>query len=260
MFFRADGSARSNNSSRLGTNSGAAGAGTFARWKQAPGTPGNRARPPRQTGPADVHTAPMAGNPESPLDVLWKEYGTIFRDFDDLTLARWLAQTLGQIEGKVWRLSHPLLGAYRLAAQQGHERQIWFKRLATPPSAYAESPCCRAPTLPLLTRDVQETGLICQHCNDTLVPFEEIPAEVRADIAVWAEQYAPVHAVAHWDDRQRKNAGDYDRAYESAARQAEALLARAGSQLAPRLLEYYPAVVWEDQDECLEVRPEDVQL
>jgi hypothetical protein len=26
------------------------------------------------------------------------------------------------------------------------------------------------------------------------------------------------------------------------------------------LLEFYPAVVWEDQDECLEVRPEDVKL
>ena len=78
----------------------------------------------------------MAVNPESPLDLLWKEYGLVFRDFDDLTLARWLAQTLGQIAGKAWRLSHPLLGAYRLAAQLGHERQIWSKRLATPPSAY----------------------------------------------------------------------------------------------------------------------------
>ena len=28
---------------------------------------------------------------------------------------RWLSQTLGQLAGKVWRLSHPLLGAYRLA-------------------------------------------------------------------------------------------------------------------------------------------------
>jgi hypothetical protein len=28
----------------------------------------------------------------------------------------------------------------------------------------------------------------------------------------------------------------------------------------PPLLETYPAVIWEDQDECLEVRPEDVVL
>jgi hypothetical protein len=28
----------------------------------------------------------------------------------------------------------------------------------------------------------------------------------------------------------------------------------------PPLLEFYPAVIWEDQDECLEVRPEDVVL
>src|SRR5438874_11757091 len=86
----------------------------------------------------------MSLNPEVPLDLLWKEYSAVFREFDDLTLARWLAQTLGQLEGKAWRLSHPLLGAYRLGAQLGHERQIWFKRLATPPAAYPESTCCRA--------------------------------------------------------------------------------------------------------------------
>jgi hypothetical protein len=114
--------------------------------------------------------------------------------------------------------------------------------------------------LPLLTRDVRETGLICQHCTDTLVPFEEIPDTVRGDLETWANQYAPVHSVAHWDDRQRKSAGNYDRTYEQAAKEAEALLARAGSEIAPKLLEFYPAVIWEDHDECLEVRPEDVML
>lgn len=202
----------------------------------------------------------MATNPESPLDLLWKEYSLVFRDFDDMTLARWLAQTLSQLEGKAWRLSHPLLGAYRLAAQMAHERQIWLKRLAKPPSAYSESPCCRAPSLPLLTRDVRDAGLICQHCSETLVPFEEIATALQGELEAWVSQYGAVHAVAHWDDRQRKSAGDYDRAYENAAEDAERLLAQAGSQLAPKLLEFYPAVVWEDQDECLEVRPEDVTL
>ena len=203
---------------------------------------------------------PMPTNADSPLDLLWKEYGRVFRDFDDLTLARWLAQTLGQFEGKVWRLSHPLLGAYRLAAQLAHERQIWFKRLATPPAAYSESSCCRAPFLPLLTRDVREAGLICQHCNETLVPFEEIAEGFRSELEAWADCYAPVHAVAHWDDAQRKSCGDYDRAYEKAAKEAERLLGQAGGQLAPQILDYYPAIVWEDQDECLEVRPEDMNL
>jgi hypothetical protein len=202
----------------------------------------------------------MAADSDAPLDLLWKEYSTVFREFDDLTLARWLAQTLGQIEGKAWRLSHPLLGAYRLAAQLGHDRQIWFKRLANPPPAYAESPCCRAPVLPLLTRDVRDAGLICQHCSDTLVAFEEMPAALQADLEQWAAQYGPVHAVAHWDDRQRKSSGDYDRAYEKAAEEAERLLARVGRILAPKFLDHYAAVVWEDQDECLEVRPEDVAL
>jgi len=202
----------------------------------------------------------MASDPEAPLDLLWKEYSLAFRDFDDMTLARWLAQTLGQLEGKAWRLSHPLLGAYRLGAQLGQEKHIWLKRLANPPPAYSESPCCRAPILPLLTRDVRETGLICQHCSETLVPFEEIAVGVRNHLESWASDYAGVHSVAHWDDEQRKKAGNYDRAYEKAAEEAEALLARAGRDLAPKLLEYYPAVVWEDQDDCLEVRPEDVTL
>jgi hypothetical protein len=183
-----------------------------------------------------------------------------FRDFDDMTLARWLAQTLGQLEGKAWRISHPLLSAYRLGAQLGQEKHIWLKRLAHPPPAYTESPCCRAPILPLLTRDVRETGLVCQHCSETLIPVEEIPAGIRGQIESWATEYAGVHAVAHWDDEQRKKASDYDRAFERAAEEAEALLARAGRDLAPRLLEFYPAVVWEDQDDCLEVRPEDVTV
>lgn len=201
----------------------------------------------------------MSPSADSSLDLLWKEYGLVFRDFDDLTLARWMAQTLGQFEGKAWRLSHPLLGAYRLAAQLAHERQIWFKRLATPPAAYAESSCCRAPALPLLTRDVREAGLICQHCNETLLPFDEMAESLRAELDAWAASYSTVHAVAHWDDAQRKSSGDYDRAYEQAANDAERLLSRA-SGLAHALLEFYPAVVWEDQDECLEVRPEDVTI
>ena len=196
----------------------------------------------------------------SPLDSLWTEYGRPFAAWDDLTLARWCAQTLGQLEGRAWRLSHPLVGAYRLGAQLAHDRQIWFKRLATPPTAYAESPCCRAPFLPLLTRDVRESGLICQHCSETLVPFEEIAGEVRAEVEAWAQEYEPVHAVAHWDDRQRRGAGNYDAAFENAAEQAELLLARVGRELAPKLLQVYPTIVWEDQDECLEVRPEDVPV
>lgn len=202
----------------------------------------------------------MATDSDAPLDLLWREYSLVFRDFDDLSLGRWLAQTLGQFEGKVWRSSHPLVFAYRLACQTGHERQVWLKRLVKPPAAYLESACCRAPQLPLLTRDVRESGLICYHCNETLVAFDELPGEVSAELESWAAQYEPVHAVAHWDDRQRKAAGDYNRAYENAAKGAERLLSRAGRQLAPTLLGHFAAVLWEDQDDCLEVRPEDVGL
>jgi hypothetical protein len=201
----------------------------------------------------------MAFNHESRLDALLKEYSQAFIDFDDLTLARWLAQTLGQIEGRAWRWSHPLLGAYRIAAQLAHHRQVWLKRLATPPARYSEAPCCRAPMLPLLTRDVRDAGLICQHCNETLQPWEEIPEPLRAELAAWAEEYAPIHAVAHWEDSQRR-AANYGQLFENAAEDAERLLARAGRQIIPKFLEFYPAAVWEDQDECLSVQPEDIEL
>ena len=47
---------------------------------------------------------------------------------------------------------------------------------------------------------------------------------------------------------------------ENAAKQAEQLLSLAGRELAPKLLDAYASVIWEDQDECLEVRPEDVAV
>ena len=195
---------------------------------------------------------------ESMPDPLWKEYSVVFEKFDEMTLARWLAQTLGQLEGRVWRFSHPLVGAYRLAAEVGHDRQIWLKRLATIPASFPEASCCRAPVLPLFSRDVLQRGLICQHCSETLVTFEDLPADLQPAVQSWADEYAPVHAVAHWEDRQRQSVPDYDQSYDDAAEEAEKLLAFAGSQLLPKFLEHFSAIVWEDQDECLEVRPEDI--
>lgn len=195
---------------------------------------------------------------ESPLDRLWKEYGREFSSLDDLTLARWMAQSLGQLQGRVWRLSHPLMGLYRLLGQIGHDRGVWLKRLASIPGHYTEAACCRAPLLPLFTRDVLESGLICQHCGETAIPFDEIASELKEPVKAWAEEYNAVHDVAHWDDAKRKRCTSYEEEYERAARKAEALLLRASRELMPRLLESYPALVWEDHDECLEVRPEDV--
>jgi hypothetical protein len=197
---------------------------------------------------------------ESPPDRLWKEYGSAFTEFDDTTLGRWLSQTLGQLEGRAWRFSHPLIGAYRLGAELAHRRQIWLKRLARPPSAFLQATCCRAPSLPLFSRDIAHSGLICQHCSETMVPFEELPEVLRPAVQNWVDKYAPIHAVAHWDDNQRKKAPDYDQACDEAAIEAEGLLAYAGGQLLPRFLEFYPAILWEDQDECLEVLPEDIVL
>lgn len=202
----------------------------------------------------------MSDGVDAPVERLWEEYGEVFRGFDDSTLARWMAQTLGQLEGRLWRMSHPLVGAYRLAAQAGHDRQVWLQRLANPPGGYREAECCRAPLLPLFTRDVLESGLLCQHCGATAVAFADLPPAIQNPVKQWAEEYARVHDVAHWDTRQRKQAGNFDRALDDAARKAEKLLARIARNHLPKLLEQFPALVWEDQDECLDVRPEDIIL
>jgi hypothetical protein len=201
----------------------------------------------------------MGDEQQTPLDHLWKGYCEVFKEFDDLTLARWMAQTLGQLRGRVWRLSHPLVGAYRLAAEVGHDRGVWLKRLATIPSAYLEAPCCRSPMLPLFTRDIVESGLVCEHCGGTAAEFSEFPPALQEKVRSWAEQYAPVHQVAHWDDNRRKRAPNYDQAMEQAAQQAARLLVEAAHRLVPQFLELHPAIVWEDHDECLEVRPEDIE-
>ena len=200
----------------------------------------------------------MSEGSDSPVDRLWDEYGQVFRDFDDLTLARWMSQTLGQLEGRLWRMSHPLVGAFRLASQIGHERQVWLKRLANAPMSYRESECCRGPLLPLFTRDIVESGLLCQHCGGTAVAFADLPANLRPALRKWSDEYAAVHEVAHWDDRERKKCGNYDQAVDDAAARAEKLLLRVSRNQLPKLLDHFPALVWEDQDECLDVRAEDI--
>lgn len=202
----------------------------------------------------------MVEHSDSPLDRLWAGYGKVFQDFDDLTLARWMAQTLGHLEEKCWRMSHPLLGSYRLAAQAGHQRQIWLKHLVSMPHGYVEAECCRAPLLPIVTRDVLDVGLVCQHCSESAVPYADLPRGIKGALKLWATEYGKIHEVAHIDDSARGPKAHYDRVFEEAAQAAERLLEFCGAELAPKLLEHYPAVVWEDQDECLEVRPEDLQI
>ena len=195
------------------------------------------------------------------MEKLWHNYAGVFRGFDDLTLARWMSQTLSQLHGELWRLSHPLVGAYRLAAMVAHDRQIWHQRMVAIPPDFPPAECCRAPLLPMITRDVLESGLICLHCNGTAVSFEQITDRDAAEaLAGWAEEYSTTHSVAHWDDGRRGAHENFDQAFENAATESERLLSYMGLDLAPPLVEHYPSIVWEDQDECLQVRPEDIAM
>ena len=200
----------------------------------------------------------MSRELEPKFDHLWKEYSRVFMEMDDLTLARWMAQTLCQFSGGVWRLSHPLLLTYELAARAAHDRQIWLKGMGIVPADYIPTECCRAPLFPVLSRDVADVGLVCKHCGETCVFPEDLPVEIQPKLIQWAEKYDEVHAVAHWEEDGKSIPQDYDKHLEAAAVKAEKYLLENGDQLAPKLLDFYPAVAWEDQDECLAVRPEDV--
>ena len=195
---------------------------------------------------------------ENPSDRLWVEYSQAFKTFDDLTLARWMSQTLGQLEGRAWRLSHPLVATYRLAASVGHEREIWHKRLVTIPSSYTEAPCCRSPLLVLFNSEILESGLRCHHCGGTAVPLEDIPAPLRRTIINWAAPYALNHEIAHWSDEDQPD--NYDEILDEAAEKAKDCLVDAGQILMPKLLNFLPTLTWEDQDYCLDVQPEDIDL
>ena len=192
------------------------------------------------------------------IDHLWKEYTEVFMAMDDLTLARWMAQTLGQFAKRAWRLSHPLVLTYELAAKAAHERQIWLKGMGIVPADYIAAECCRAPLFPVLSRDVAEIGLVCKHCSEACVQPEDLPVEMKSSLLQWAKLYEKVHAVAHWEEDGKRLPHDYEKHLEAAAIKAEKYLRENGDKLAQELLDYYPAVAWEDQDECLSVRPEDL--
>ncbi len=200
----------------------------------------------------------MADSEDERLEGLWEEYRRPFDVFDDAALARWMAQTLGQINGRVWRLSHPLIGIYRIGALTARRRGLRIWKLAQVPLPYTEAPCCGAPLLPLVTRDILDHGLLCESCDEPAVPLADIPSEAREPLELWAKAYAEVHEVAHWDESRRRTFRNYDKVYDKAARDAETLLLRLANVILPPLLEVYPALVWEDHDECLDVRPDDV--
>jgi len=200
----------------------------------------------------------MAHDDHERLQSLWEEYRKPINTYDDPALARWISQTLGQLNGQAWRLSHPLVGLHRLLATTAHRRSLRVARLAQLPAGFPTCPHCDSPLLPLITRDVLDDGLVCETCGGSAVPFSDLPEEAREPLRQWAGTYAKIHAVAHWEETEKALHGEYEKAYQQAAEQAEDLLRElAREHLAP-LLEHYPALVWEDHDECLDVRPDDV--
>ncbi|MGV3773034.1 MAG: hypothetical protein ACO1QB_09040 [Verrucomicrobiales bacterium] len=192
------------------------------------------------------------------VEHLYADYAEPFASFDDVTLARWLSQTLSQLRGRYWRMSHPFIHSYRFAAKAGHERQIWLKRLANHPPEFPPAKCCRSPLFVILSRDLLKTGLICMHCEETAVDFDELPADVKTMLQPWMERYGSLHEVAHREDDEQ-DAAVYDDELQKAKEIAQAMLSSLEKAILPNLLEFVPAIAWEDQDECLDIAPEEIK-
>lgn len=209
------------------------------------------AKPPKETSPL------LNFEKQGGFD-LWQEHTRALKTWDDLSLARWLNQTLGQLHERCWRASHPLVVAYRLGATVAQQRDIWNRRTFSFNNHYQRAPCCGAPTIPFISFEVCTHGLYCSCCGEVMNTLEELPAEINSGFRQWGASYDIIHQVAHWSDPERKQCGDYDRALDDACERAIPLLAKLGYELAPKVLRAFPAVFWEDADNCLDVIPEDI--
>lgn len=194
---------------------------------------------------------------ESGFD-LWQEHTRALKSWDDLSLARWLSQTLGQLHERCWRASHPLVVAYRLGATVAHQRDLWNRRSLSFNHNYQAASCCGAPSIPFISFEVCTHGVYCSCCGEVLARLEDLAPALAAKFRDWGRAYDPIHQVAHWTDPERKQCGDYDKALDLSCERAAPLLARMGYQLAPSFLPIYSAVFWEDADNCLDVIPEDI--
>jgi hypothetical protein len=128
------------------------------------------------------------------------------------------------------------------------------------PYDYHRASCCNAPFLPLVTRDIIEHGFLCEHCGGTGAELEDLPPRVARHLTQWAEQYSDLHEVAHWEEAHRLAIGNYEEVFEQTAMQAEAMLEALPVAILPPLLDTFPALVWEDHDECLDIRPEELEI
>ena len=65
------------------------------------------------------------------------------------------------------------------------------------------------------------------------------------------DDFVLVRWMARWGEWRRKSQDQYEHVFEQAAQKSEAQLS---------YFDNFPLVIWDDQDECLQVRPEDIQL
>ena len=203
----------------------------------------------------------MATNADAPLDLLWKEYSLGFRDFDDLTLATLAGpnarpacrQDLAAFASAARRLPPGRAVGPRapdLAQAPGCDPARLLRIALLPRADVAVADARRARgglDLPALQRDARPVrGNPRRACKAIWRTGPRVtPRSTRSPTGTIASAKPPATTTTPTKPPPRKPNG---------------CSREAGRQLAPRLLEFYPAAVWEDQDECLEVRPEDVRL
>jgi hypothetical protein len=189
---------------------------------------------------------------------IWGEHLQAFKTWDDLGLARWLNQTLGQLHDHCWRASHPLVMVYRLAAAIAYQRDLWNRRIFPMNEKFSEAACCGSPAIPFVSFEIATHGIYCSCCGSVLEDVGQLPGNLPERFKQWARKYDPLHEIAHFDEVRQRASSSYEEELNHAANDASPLLAELGYQLAPQLLGLYPVVIWEDSDHCLDILPEEI--
>ena len=162
------------------------------------------------------------------LDKLWRVW-LVFRE--STTDPRALA-------GATWASCKAASGGCRTvgatASLRGWDTTARSGSNVWPPAAYPESPCCRAP-FRRCDRDVRETGLICQHCDDLVRWKIPRPANRPRQVGRPIRRRAWRRALG----RAPAPVAVITTGYDEAAKQAERLLGQMGA-VGARLLELYP--------------------
>ncbi len=197
--------------------------------------------------------------------VRWlSEYHAVFDHLSNEKLLEHETDLLNIFKGQSVRLSHPMIKYFQMLTAVCADRDLLTPKNAQKfPKEFPLASCCCGPAIGILTPFVHKAGLICLHCQETLVPLEDFPQWLREVCESWGSNYEKWSSVVRWNQEQQARAEKMSgkpigAIYEDSYFQCKDLLKKEAAEIVPGFLEHYPSVVWQDFDPAFNIRPEDI--